>query len=177
MNNDDDLVPTLEAASPVDEPARSLVAALDAELRARYPVDGTEDHFHVAPGEVCGDHGVFLLARIAGVPAGCGAIRRFDANTAEVKRMYVAPEWRGRGIGRAVLAGLEREAHTRGYRRLVLETGPRQPESLAMYARAGFVEVTAFRDAMAPDLSVFMEKRLAGETGEDPWPGRQWRRR
>jgi GNAT superfamily N-acetyltransferase len=75
--------------------------------------------------------------------------------------MYVAPEMRGRGIGRALLARLEAEARTLGLTRLVLETGTRQAEALALYGRAGFTAIPAYGEyAGSPGTSVCLAKAL-----------------
>jgi GNAT superfamily N-acetyltransferase len=105
--------------------------------------------------------GAFVVARVGGQPAGCGAIRRIAADTGEIKRMYVAPALRGQGIGARVLATLEAEARGLRLSRIVLETGARQPEALGLYRRAGYVEIPAFGEYVGSPLSVCMEKRLA----------------
>ena len=111
--------------SPV---AAVLSDALNAELLGVYPEEGA-CHFRLDPDEVHVARGAFLVARADGTPVGCGAIRKVDTGTAELKRMYVAPGMRGRGIGRRVLAALELEGRRLGVRRLVLETGERQTEA------------------------------------------------
>jgi putative acetyltransferase len=136
-----------------------LIAALNAELEARYPEEGA-NHFRLDPEEVADGRGAFLVAYISGQPVGCGAVRRIDPAVAEIKRMYVAPEARGRGVGRQVLMELEAEARRLGATRLVLETGPRQPEALALYSRAGFVEVPNFGEYVGCEFSVCMAKEL-----------------
>src|SRR5690606_12365017 len=98
-------------------------------------------HFRLDPDEVAPGRGAFLVAWLDGAPVGCGAVRRIDGDTAEIKRMYVAPTLRDRGIGRVLLAGLEAAARELGVRRLVLETGVRQHAAIALYARAGFREI------------------------------------
>jgi putative acetyltransferase len=142
--------------SPV---VQQLIGALNAELEARYPEEGA-NHFRLAPEEVADGRGAFLVAYIAWKPVGCGAVRRIEPAVAEIKRMYVAPEARGRGVGRQVLVALEAEARRLGATRLVLETGPRQPEALALYSRAGFVEVPNFGEYVGCELSVCMAKQL-----------------
>src|SRR5262245_54116462 len=118
---------------PLDSPAaRRLIPALNAELEGRYPEAGA-DHFRLDPEEVGPGRGAFVVAYAAGEPVGCGAVRRLDADVAEIKRMYVIPALRGRGIAGRVLAALEDEARTLGVARLVLETGVRQPEAIALY--------------------------------------------
>jgi GNAT superfamily N-acetyltransferase len=148
------------AASLESALARELIAALNAELSARYPEDGA-NHFRLDASEVGPGRGAFLVACVGGEPAGCGAVRRLEDGVAEIKRMYVRPAQRGRGVGAVLLAALEAEARQLGARRLVLETGSRQPEALALYRRAGFGVVPAFGEYVDSPLSVFMAKELA----------------
>jgi GNAT superfamily N-acetyltransferase len=142
--------------SPV---VQRLIGALNAELDARYPEEGA-NHFRLDPEEVSDGRGGFFVAYISGKPVGCGAVRRIESAVIEIKRMYVAPEARGRGVGRQVLRELEAEARRLGATRLVLETGPRQPEALALYSRAGFVEVPNFGEYVGCEFSVCMAKEL-----------------
>jgi len=139
--------------------AAGLISALNAELTARYPEEGA-NHFRLDPDEVEEDRGAFLVAYAHGMPVGCGAIRRLDAKTAEVKRMYVEPAARGYGIGRAVLGALEMQARRLKVDTLVLETGNRQPEALGLYESAGFVRIPAFGEYTRSPLSVCMEKHI-----------------
>lgn len=139
--------------------ARALIAALNGELLARYPEEGAT-HFRLDLAEVAPGRGAFLVARLAEEPIGCGAIRRLDAERAEVKRMYVVPAARGRRVGAAILTALEAEARLLGVARLVLETGERQPESLALYRRAGFTEIPRFGEYVDSALSLCMAKAL-----------------
>jgi GNAT superfamily N-acetyltransferase len=147
-------------SEPFDsQAAQELVAALDAGLAQLYP---PEQRFgpnlkaqHLETGK-----GTFLVARDAGRAVGCGAIRLIDAMTAEVKRMYVEPEHRGKGIARAVLARLEATARQLGARRLVLETGSNSPEALALYERTGFRTVECWGEYATSPTSVCMEKTL-----------------
>jgi putative acetyltransferase len=140
--------------------AQGMIESLNAELSRRYPEDGAT-HFRLDPDEVADGRGAFLVASIDGRPVGCGAVRRIEPGTAEVKRMYVRPEERGRGIGRAVLAALEVEARALGVDRLVLETGVRQPEAIELYRSAGFGIIPAFGEYADSPLSVCMAKALA----------------
>jgi len=139
--------------------AKELIGALNVELSARYPEDGA-NHFRLDADEVAPGRGAFLVAYVEDVAAGCGAIRRIDEGLAEIKRMYVRPATRGRGVGAALLAALESEAHQLGVRRLVLETGERQREALALYRRAGFAVIPAFGEYVGSPLSVCMAKEL-----------------
>ena len=140
-------------------PARTLIAALNAELTSRYPEAGA-NHFRLDPDEVADGQGAFLIASRAAKLVGCGAIRRIEARTGQIKRMYVSPEERGRGLGRALLEALETEARGLGISRLVLETGVRQPEAIALYERAGFATIAPFGEYVDSPLSVCMAKEL-----------------
>ena len=93
--------------------------------------------------------------------AAAALMRELGPRVGELKRMYVAPEVRGQGIGRALLARLEVEARALGLTRVVLETGTRQAEALALYRRAGFTEIAAYGEYTASaGTSVCMAKAL-----------------
>ena len=139
--------------------AAALIAALNAEMTARYPEVGAT-HFRLDADEVAAGNGVFLVAALASEPVACGAIRRIAPGVAEIKRMYVVPQSRGSGIARALLARLEREARALGASRIVLETGLRQPEALALYGRAGYATIAPYGEYISSPLSVCMGKEL-----------------
>jgi GNAT superfamily N-acetyltransferase len=138
-----------------DADVRRLTAAQQAELRARY--EGGQE-----PGTPpsAADVAVVLVARDAGGEAvGCGALRPLGDGVAEIKRMYVVPAARGRGLSKLVLAGLEVAARDRGWTTLRLETGPRQPEAVALYEGAGYRPIAAFGPyADDADDSLFYER-------------------
>ncbi|MFC1746984.1 GNAT family N-acetyltransferase [Candidatus Neomarinimicrobiota bacterium] len=140
--------------------ARGLTRALDAALLGLYPEEGTPLHLQLEDEEVAPGRGVFLVAYMNDNPSGCGAIRLLDADTAEVKRLYVQPEARRAGLGRRLMESLEAEARTLGARRMVLETGPRQPEALGLFSNTGFERTTAFGGYEDHPLSIFMGKTL-----------------
>lgn len=100
-----------------------------------------------------------FVARLGGTAIGCGGVLRRDAGTAEIKSMFVAPQARGRGVGRAVLAAIEGSARGRVHR-LLLETGTRQHAALRLYEAAGYRRRPPFGDYRDDPLSVFMEKPL-----------------
>lgn len=146
--------------APLDAPlVQRLIGALNAELTARYPEAGA-NHFQLDADEVAPGRGVFLVAFAGDEAVGCGAVRRLDQATAEIKRMYVVPARRGGGVGRTLLDALEEHARELGIERLVLETGVRQPEAIALYERAGFAVIPPFGEYIGSDLSVCMAKDL-----------------
>ena len=147
-------------SASLDQPeVTTLINALNAELEQRYPEEGS-NHFRLDPDEVAPGRGVFLVAYVDGEAVGCGATRLNDSRTAEIKRMYVVPAYRGQGIAARVLEALEGHAGSLSAQRLVLETGERQPEALAMYRRAGFQPIPPFGEYLNSPLSVCMGKAL-----------------
>ena len=149
----------VQRADILSPTARILIEGLNAELSSRYPEEGA-CHFRLDAHEVADGQGAFLIAFRSGMPVGCGAIRRIETRTGELKRMYVVPDERGRGVGRAILNSLEAEAQTLRVSRLVLETGVRQFEAIALYQRAGFSRIAPFGEYVASPLSVCMAKEL-----------------
>ncbi len=144
----------------IDAPvAVQLISQLNTELSATYTEEGAT-HFRLDAEEVAEGRGVFLVAYHDNQPVGCGALRKLDESTAEIKRMYVAPESRGRGVGRAVLNALEKEARNLGASRIVLETGARQKEASALYESDGFEPIPPYGEYVDSPLSVCMEKKL-----------------
>ncbi len=153
---------TITSEDPLGETARKLVAELCAEMASRY---GTAPSpFSLA--EAAAPRTVFLVARLGDDPVGCGALRRFDDETAEIKRMYVAPAGRRRGLARRILAALERHAHDFHYHAIRLETGVRQPEAQAFYESVGFRRIAAFGPYIGNPTSVCFEKTLTARTPE-----------
>lgn len=140
--------------------AQALIAELDAELSERYPEEGAT-HFGLTDEDVAPGRGVFLiLTDDRGTPLGCGALRRLDAERAEVKRMYVVPRARGQKLAQQVLDALEAEARALGVARVVLETGVRQGEAIRLYERSGYVGTAPWGEYVDSPLSVCLEKRL-----------------
>jgi len=139
--------------------AQRLIAALDAGLTELYP---PEQRFgpNLKAAHLEEGRGAFLVARDGGRAVGCGAIRILDPTTAEAKRMYVEPDQRGKGIGRAVLDSLEAAARQLAAQRLVLETGIHQAAAIALYRRAGFKRVDCWGEYASSPTSICFEKAL-----------------
>lgn len=152
----DSLPVTLEAADPIGEVARELIHALCSELSERYGVPPSP----FSPAEAATHRSVFLVARQGGHPIGCGALRRFDEDIAEIKRMYVAPGGRRKGIARRILIELEQHARVLGYRAIRLETGIRQPEAQRLYESLGYRCIAAFGPYVGNPTSVCYERVL-----------------
>lgn len=130
----------LRAVAWDDPDGARLRAQQQAEISARYGVDDSEP----GPKPTVDDITVFVLAFDGADPVGCGALRALDAHHGEVKRMYVVPERRGTGVSTAILQRLEAEARSRGWDRLVLETGTEQPDAMRFYEREGYTSIPSF---------------------------------
>jgi putative acetyltransferase len=139
--------------------ARRLIDELDGGLAQLYtPEQRFGPNFNAT--QIAGGRGTFLIARLDGKAVGCGAFRVLDDTTAEVKRMYVEPELRGRRVGRAVLDALEQHARDLGVQRLVLETGVHQHAAIALYTRAGFTQCNCWGEYTTSPTSVCYEKAI-----------------
>ena len=104
--------------------------------------------------------GAFFVGSVNGSDVACGGVCRYDAETAEIRRMYVVPERRGEGLSRRILGALEDDARSFGFRRIRLETGVHQHEALALYGSSGFEEIPRFGPYVDDELSVCFEKQL-----------------
>lgn len=138
-----------------------MTATVQAEYAVRY--GGSGDRSPIDDGEFTPPRGTFLVVEAGGAAVAMGGWRRGGPapGDAEIKRMYVRPEHRGRGWSRLVLAELERTAADAGVVRLVLETGQAQPEAIALYRSSGYVEVEPFGFYRDSPLSLHLGKRLA----------------
>ena len=143
-----------ERVDPSHPDAERLMAALDAEVRALYAAEGRLDSGELATDEraLLSPHsarGVFLLARRDGRAVACGGVLACPTtdggpDAAEVRRIYVAPEERGSGAARALMARLEREAARMGFARLVLHTGDRQTRAIRFYEALGYARIPPY---------------------------------
>lgn len=140
-----------------DPVALELEAAMVAEVGTLY--EPGLKRSTVRPEELCPPHGGFLVLWDEGRPVAGGGVKRLDERAGEIKRMYVVPDARGRGVGRALLAALEELARDLGYAVVRLDTGPRQPGARRMYERAGYVEVPDYNGN--PYAAYWGEKPLA----------------
>jgi GNAT superfamily N-acetyltransferase len=136
-----------------------LIAAVQQEYVVRY---GGPDVTELSVAEFAPPQGIFVIGRDAGQPVACGGVRLVEAHVGELKRMYVVPVARRRGIARALLTHLEHEAHKLGVTRLRLETGRNQPEAIALYASAGYSDTEPFGHYAGAPLSSHLAKNLDG---------------
>ncbi len=139
-----------------DADFKALVRQLDADLAVR---DGADHGFYSQFNKIDKiRHAVVCYE--TGEPIGCGAIKAFDGEAMEVKRMYVSPEGRNKGIATRVLAELEDWAKEMGYTKCVLETGKRQPEAIALYEKNGYRRTENYGQYVGVENSVCFAKKL-----------------
>jgi GNAT superfamily N-acetyltransferase len=145
-------------------PASDLLAAMVAEMALVYgPID-TPDMPSATPADFAPPRGTFLVGFDDAGTAVCGGgVKGLDDDAAEIKRMYVVPPARGRGVARDLLAALEDAARELGYRVVRLDTGPRQPHAQRIYEAAGYRPIGNFN--RNPLASFWGEKRLDGGGG------------
>jgi GNAT superfamily N-acetyltransferase len=164
----DDTPVVLRALPYADPRAQELIEKVQLEYVARY---GGRDAAVVHPDEFAPPRGMFLVAEVDGVAAGCGAWRAVAAETAEIKRVYVEPAFRRRGIAQVVVRTLERAAARAGHRSVVLNTGRQQPEAVALYEAMGYVPVAGYGPYACAKDAIFLGKDLPAVSGEE---GRPW---
>jgi GNAT superfamily N-acetyltransferase len=142
-----------------DVDVQLLISQLNMDLYSRYPEPGALV-FSLESADIVEGVGALMMAELDDEPVGCGAYRVMDdvPGSAEIKRMYVTLAGRGKKIGSALLAELERAGVAVGVRRFALETGPRQPEALRMFEAAGYVVCEPWGPFVGKDLSICMAK-------------------
>ena len=138
---------------------QKLVAGLDADLKIR---DG-EDHAFYAELNKTDNIKHVVVAYDAGLPIGCGSIRKYSDDTMEVKRMYVLPNRRGEGIATEILKNLEKWASDLSFKKCLLETGKNQPEAIALYQKNNYQVVLNFGKYKNVENSICFEKVLEME--------------
>jgi GNAT superfamily N-acetyltransferase len=138
-----------------------LVQAMRDEIAAIYDgldLDG-ERMPRAGQAELSAPGGAFIVGRLNGRAICCGGVKRLDERACEIKRMFVVPDERGRGVARALLHALESEARRLGYARARLDTGPRQPGARHLYESEGYREIEDFNGN--PVASFWGEKPLS----------------
>ncbi|WP_175840270.1 GNAT family N-acetyltransferase [Burkholderia contaminans] len=149
---------TIAFESPDQPDVIALIADLDAYQDTLYP---PESRHALDVASLKQSNVLFAVARDSGGRAiGCGAIV-LNAEFGELKRMYVSPRGRGQGVARTLMTMLESRAVDSGCKVIRLETGPYQPEAMALYASAGYQCRGPFGDYADDPLSVFMQKHIA----------------
>lgn len=146
-----------QLSDPASADIHVLIEQLDRYQEALYPSESN----HLLPIDSLRRPNVhFITVTVDGRLAGCGAFVNVAGEYAEIKRMFVSPEFRGLKLGRRLLDELERRALAAGLTVARLETGIHQPEALALYEKAGYQRRGPFGEYREDPLSVFMEKQL-----------------
>ncbi|MEU0899215.1 GNAT family N-acetyltransferase [Streptomyces massasporeus] len=148
-------------AAPVDTgDARELLKEYEQELFQRWsgPLRHDQTEAPAASTGLVPPDGLFLLARVNGSPAGCVGIRALSPGVGEIKRMFVRPAFRGRGVGRSLLTAVEAEARKLGHTRLRLDTMEELIEARGLYASSGYIEIAPY--TTNPYIRHWLEKTL-----------------
>jgi GNAT superfamily N-acetyltransferase len=138
---------------------QALIAAFFDEIVPLYPTITPDNPGPPATAEqLRPPGGAFLVAYVDDQPVGCGGIKRLSGEAAELKRLYVAPEARNRGLARTLVAALENAARDAGYRIVRLDTGNQQPAALNLFRSTGYREIHDYNGN--PHASYWFEKAL-----------------
>ena len=148
-----------ELCDPEEPTASELLAATRAELNDVYETFSRLDNPPLAPAELRAPGGAYVVGYEGERAVAGGGVRRLAEGVAEIKRMYVRPSARSRGVAAALLAALEDAARALGYTCARLDTGPKQPHALRLYRSAGYSEVPPYNDN--PFACFWGEKRLS----------------
>jgi GNAT superfamily N-acetyltransferase len=149
---------------PDSREARVLIEELETYLAALYPV---EARYGLSVARLLEEQVAFFVMRVDGLPTGCGGVKFYGKAYAELKRMYVRPDYQGQGLGQMILAHLEDHARSLGIPIMRLETGIYQEAAIRLYERMGYRQRPSFGDYRAGDLNLFYEKALAGHPAEE----------
>lgn len=139
-----------------------LVKLLDDDLRIR---DGDEHSFYAQFNKIDSLKNV-VVAYSEDTAVSCGALKKYDDDTAEVKRMFTLPEHRGKGIAAQVLNELESWAGEEGFNSCVLETGKKQPEAIRLYEKSGYMLIPNYGQYAGIENSVCMKKIISSASAQ-----------
>ena len=154
---------SLKKISPKTAEVQALIKQLDEYQAELYPAESN----HLDPiDELARDNVLFVGVYDEGRLVGCGAVKIMDGAYGEVKRLFVKPECRGKGIARVIMETLEQYLLEKEIDLARLETGIHQTEAISLYQKCGYTECAPFGTYTEDPLSLFMEKRLR------PWQGR-----
>jgi putative acetyltransferase len=135
---------------------RELVTLLDRDLQIR---DGDEHLFYAQFNKIDKIRHV-VVAYAGGEAVGCGAIKEYSEGAAEIKRMFVRAERRGRGIAKSILSELEMWANELGFSECILETGLKQREAIGLYQKSGYEMIPNYGQYIGVENSVCMKKSI-----------------
>ena len=147
----------ITAESPDTADVVALIGELEAQLEPLYP---RASRHGLSVAQLIEQGVAFFLLRADGEPTACGGVKLFGTAYGEIKRMYVRPQFRGRGFAKAMLDHLTEYTQACGISLLRLETGIHQREAIGLYERVGFTRIPPFGAYKEDPLSVFFEKRI-----------------
>jgi GNAT superfamily N-acetyltransferase len=148
---------TVMLERPDTADAVELITELEAHLEPLYP---SENRHGYSVEKLIAQGVAFFVLREDGTPAGCGGIQLFGSEYGELKRMFVRPQFRGRGFGKLLLDHLAEHARASGVSLLRLETGIHQTAAIRLYEREGFRPAPPFGSYVETPLNIFFEKRF-----------------
>jgi GNAT superfamily N-acetyltransferase len=138
------MAPDFRPARSDESPGRELLAELIDHFNAIYPGRAARPGSVTTAREMAPPEGAFLIGWEGERAVACGGLRRLEDGICEIKRMYVVPGARSRGVGRALLRALEDAARELGYDRVRLDAGPEQRHSRVLFASTGYVEIAPY---------------------------------
>ncbi|MBI2729900.1 MAG: GNAT family N-acetyltransferase [Sphingobacteriales bacterium] len=146
----------LKRTTSIDKDFKTLTEKLDLELKNIYGSSQEEfDEYNFI-----NNVNTVVVAYSTNKPVGCGCFKEYESNKAELKRMFVEPAYRGKGVGTSILSALENWAKETGMSSMILETGTLQPDAIELYKNKGYKIIPNFGQYAGNDLSVCMEKIL-----------------
>ncbi len=148
---------SIDVADPRGAVGRCLIDELDEYLNRLYP---PQNNYLDPADELAKPHVRFVVASLNGQPIGCGAVKEMPEGYGEIKRVFVRPAGRGRGVARRIMTELETHLIDNGIVEARLETGIHQPEALALYEALGYARTGRFGEYRDDPLSIFMTKPL-----------------
>ncbi len=155
-----DLAVTVSPETPLQDDVRALITELNAVLHESTP---PEFCYHLTVEEMASPEMTVFVARIDRKAVGTGTLRRHAGGIGEVKRMYVRPDFQGRGIGGAIMQAIEAQAIADGLEKIVIETGHIHPAAWRVYERDGFTRCGPVLNYPESQYSIFYEKTLGSQ--------------
>jgi GNAT superfamily N-acetyltransferase len=148
---------TILPERPDTPEAIGLIQELEATLDPLYP---SESRHGFSVEKLIAEKVAFFVLRYGGAPAGCGGVKLFGTEYGEVKRIFVRPQYRGKGLSKLIMEHLAGYARERAIPILRLETGIYQPEAIGLYERLGYRRVGPFGEYKDDPLSIYFEKNI-----------------
>ncbi|HVB91576.1 MAG TPA: GNAT family N-acetyltransferase [Acidimicrobiales bacterium] len=147
-----------ELCDPEVAPAAALLAEMKSELIGAYEDFSRLDNPALSPGELRAPGGAYLVGFEGDEAVAGGGVRRLSDEVGEIKRMFVRPPARSRGLAAELLSAIEAVARKLGYLSVRLDTGPKQVHARSLYRASGYVEIEPYNDN--PFASYWAEKQL-----------------